>query len=214
MTDEQKRAAAIGAAIGIPAVLGLAAALWPRKAQARAWPAPDGHPAGLDANLKHLQAAAQRYNVPLPLLVAVAHYETGGRFDPMAAHPTDSRAVWERYKRNNPHLARGRYFNEHRDREDPNAWGSKGLMQLILATALIEGLPFEAHYRELFNPGTSAALGAARLRRLLDRYSGNLRDVLAAYNSGRPFATAPTVTRDRYVPGVTALVDRYRARYS
>ena len=189
--------------------VGLGLLLFTRKASAGQLPAPGPgpagrYPAGLQANLPLLRAAAARHGVPLPVMLGVAHYETGGRFDPYAEHPSDGPKIWRRYKRDNPHVAGGKRFSQHAAREEPNAWGSKGLMQTILATALLEGLPWDAPWRTLFNPAVSADLGAKRLA-LLYRRHRNWQDALAAYNSGRPMASAPEATRTRYVPNVSRL---------
>ena len=209
MTEQERRNIGLAAAVAVPAI-GLAALLWPRKAAASPSPAPAAPEAGLAANLPAIVAAADRWGIPRNLLVGLIHYETAGTFDPRSEHPTDSRAIWSRYRRDNPHLVGGRRFAQHGEAGNPEAWGSKGLGQLILATALVEGYPFTAPYTGLFDAATSVFLAAKRLRRLLDRHGGDLRDALAAYNSGLPLGRAPAVTRDRYVPGVMRLADRYR----
>ena len=205
MMDPRTRNLAIGGGVAV----GLGLLLFTRKASAGQLPAPgpgpDGrYPAGLEANLPILRAAAARYGVPLPVVLAVAHYETAGSFDPYSEHPSDGPPIWRRYKRDNPHVAGGKRFNQHAAREEPNAWGSKGLMQTILATALAMGLPWDAPWRAVFDPAVSADLGVKRLAQLHRRH-GNWQDALAAYNSGRPMASAPEATRTRYVPNVSRL---------
>lgn len=56
--------------------------------------------------------------------------------------------------------------------------GAKGLMQLTDATASDMGVV------DSLNPGQNIAGGAKYLRRLLDKYDGDIRLTLAAYNAG------------------------------
>jgi len=56
--------------------------------------------------------------------------------------------------------------------------GAVGLMQLIPETAIRHGV------RNLYNTEENVAGGARHLRYLLDRFHGNLRLALAAYNAG------------------------------
>lgn len=56
--------------------------------------------------------------------------------------------------------------------------GAVGLMQLMPATLA------QFHVRDPFDPVQSVRAGAALLRSLLDRYQGDLKLTLAAYNAG------------------------------
>ena len=65
--------------------------------------------------------------------------------------------------------------------------GALGLMQLMPGTAEpLARSVLRVRYRRafLYDPGVNARLGAAYLRQLLDRFGGNIRFALAAYNGG------------------------------
>jgi soluble lytic murein transglycosylase-like protein len=65
--------------------------------------------------------------------------------------------------------------------------GARGLMQLMpataAATAAANGRP-EVAPEDLFEPMISLDLGAAEIKRLLDRFDGNRAAAVAAYNAG------------------------------
>ena len=68
--------------------------------------------------------------------------------------------------------------------------GAQGLMQLMPATAQ------QFHVGDAFDPQQNVAAGAALLKQLLNRYSGDLRLVLAAYNAGANRADASAMSAD------------------
>lgn len=78
---------------------------------------------------------------------------------------------------------------------------SYGLGQLMYSTAVRAGFPRDRPPEDLYDPRVNLDLTARHLAGLNHRF-GNVRDVAAAYNSGRPFAKAPAYTRNTYVPRV------------
>jgi soluble lytic murein transglycosylase-like protein len=78
--------------------------------------------------------------------------------------------------------------------------GAHGLLQLMPSTAKVVGVTGEA-------PGANIVAGARYLRRMLDRFGGNLELALSAYNAG-PTAVdeagvaAPTIETLRYAKNV------------
>ncbi len=87
--------------------------------------------------------------------------------------------------------------------------GAQGLMQLMPSTARGLGVA------DALDPAQNVMGGAKLLRQLLDRYKGDARLALAAYNAG-PGAVdqyggvPPYAETQRYVPKVLAAVERYR----
>jgi soluble lytic murein transglycosylase len=82
-----------------------------------------------------------------------------------------------------------------------------GLMQLLVTTAGgLSERPIER--AALFDPATNIGLGARYLRRLLDRYQGNLAKALAAYNGGEDAVAkwerrAPGASTDEFVETIS-----------
>lgn len=65
--------------------------------------------------------------------------------------------------------------------------GASGLMQLTEPTAnwLAEEIPLKDYsYNKIFNPEINIELGSYYLRKLIDRYSGDVDLALSAYNAG------------------------------
>lgn len=156
------------ALIGRSGALNVSNAQQPKR-QAAAVPAGCPVPAKFASAFVH---AARSANLPLGLLVAVAHQES--RFDPAAR----------------------------------SGAGAQGLLQLMPSTA-----------RELrldpTVPETNILAGARYLRRMLDRFNGNVDLALAAYNAG-PTAVAnaggaPTFTTLAYVQNVKQSWSTYSA---
>jgi soluble lytic murein transglycosylase-like protein len=87
--------------------------------------------------------------------------------------------------------------------------GAKGLMQLMDATARGLGVS------DSFDPHQNVMGGTKFLRQLLDKYKGDVKLALAAYNAGpgavdRHGGIPPYAETQRYVPKVLAEVERYR----
>lgn len=84
--------------------------------------------------------------------------------------------------------------------------GAYGLCQVTLKTA--KGLGFVGPVELLLKPEVNADLAAKLVAQLHKRYT-QLADVAAAYNSGKPYAKAPQVTRERYVPAVLEFAEGF-----
>ncbi len=154
-------------------------------------PGPGPDP-GLEARRARLlplfRAAAQKHGVPLAWLLALAHRESA--FRNVRSKPGAS---------------------------DDRRGGAFGPLQMTSATAADLGYRAQATLEErgaaiLADPGIGIDLGARYVARLVKRFGQDLAKVAAGYNAG-PGAVqrgqVPASTRDRYVPAVVALADRY-----
>ncbi len=88
--------------------------------------------------------------------------------------------------------------------------GAQGLMQLMPETAAELGVT------NAYDPAQNVSGGTRYLRQLLDRFSGNTRLAVAAYNAGpaavEKYGDVPPYAETRnYVQNVLASFDRYRA---
>ena len=70
------------------------------------------------------------------------------------------------------------------DSEIVSSAGAVGLTQKMPATAAMLAAELELHDYDLRDPADSLLLGAAYLRKMLDRFDGNLALALAGYNAG------------------------------
>lgn len=109
----------------------------------------------------------------------------------------------------------------HESRFDPEAEsgsGAVGLMQLTPETAKgialrTGGLRFEVS--DLYDPELNVRYGSWYLRHLLDKYGGDLRRSLAAYNGGQGNVARGVVYEETraYVASVLETRERYRKAY-
>ncbi len=92
---------------------------------------------------------------------------------------------------------------------DARRGGSFGLCQMSLKTAQGE-LGYLGSGEGLKDPELNAKYAAQYFKILMQRFhTDDLKDLAAAYNSGRVFAKAPPSTRTKYVPLVLAFANHY-----
>lgn len=126
-----------------------------------------------------LKEAAEKHDVPLSWLLAIAEIESSFRASAVTMSGGDGK--------------RG---------------GSYGICQMSLKTA--RALGFAGVPSALLEVRLNADLACSLLKQNRQRFGAdNLRDVAAAYNSGKRFSRAPASTRGHYVPTVLMLARGY-----
>lgn len=88
---------------------------------------------------------------------------------------------------------------------------SYGLMQIRYETALDMGMPSVLEPSDLLFARTNITYGTKYLKWLLTRYRGDLQKTLSAYNQGPGNLDRYGITNWKYVNGVTALYQQYKA---
>ena len=78
--------------------------------------------------------------------------------------------------------------------------GSYGLFMVSFKTA--KGLGYTGTAKDLSAVKKNISMAAKLIEQDMKRFKGNIKDVIAAYNSGKEFDEAPEVTRNDYVPKV------------
>jgi soluble lytic murein transglycosylase len=169
-----------------------------------------------------------RLLIPALALVALAAVAAAavGRNEPAwylrLRYPLEYRAIVTGHARNyrlEPALLAAVIYHESKfDPRAESSSGAIGLMQLTPATAKgiaqrTGGSRFQLS--DLYDPELNVRYGSWYLRHLLDRYDGDLRLALAAYNGGQGNVDRGVLfaeTRE-YVKSVIATRERYRKAY-
>jgi hypothetical protein len=163
-----------------------------------------------------VQRVAVRHPIPLAQRRGKVNSRSGQGF--VIVHerrvvPVDISPIILKYAQKHhvdPFLIKAVMFTESHFRNSATSWcGAQGLMQLMPGTGRMMGA------RDLYDPDQNIAAGTRYLRMMLDRYSGNLRAAIAAYNAGPgnvPLSGAiPNITETRnYVHKVMKAYKSYK----
>ena len=160
--------------------------------------------------------------IPALAVAAVAVVKTESDWYLRLRYPLEYEAIVTGHARNyrlDPALLAAVIYHESKfDPAAESSSGAIGLMQLTPATAKgialrTGGSRFELS--DLYDPELNVRYGSWYLRHLLDRYDGDLRLALAAYNEGQGNVDRGVLfaeTRE-YVKSVLATRERYRRAY-
>lgn len=133
--------------------------------------------------------AADAQGIPRALIRAIVSIESSWRPDAYRHEP----GFFRRY-------IKGTDWERSHGGDSRRIAASYGLGQLMWSTAVAEGFSRTLDPEELFDPELNLRYTAKHLRRLWDRHGGDIEDVAAAYNSGRPKRKAPSYTVQTYLP--------------
>lgn len=116
-----------------------------------------------------IQRIAQEEGVDPLLVEAIIQQESGGKADAFRHEP----GYWLRYCVKDP---------KWQAEEPRRVASSYGLMQVMYPTAVDHG--FNQEPEALFGIDANIRIGCRVVKRLLERFSGNVQEALAAYNGG------------------------------
>jgi len=164
---------------------------------------PAGVPGGFNAALA--QALNPRFAPPAPDAANAPAPVPPEQIDQLVQQNAD---IWQV----EPALIKSVIANESSfDANATSPVGAQGLMQLMPETAATLGV------RNPYDPAQNVAGGTRYLRSLLDRFNGDTRLAVAAYNAG-PGAVEkygdvpPYAETQNYVQNVLGSLERYRSR--
>ncbi len=139
------------------------------------------------------------------LILAVIQMESGGNETAYRYEP----GYFRKYLKNSPAW---KTIMAERGLKPGDVSASYGLMQIMFPTA-VGIMPEIRMPRDLFDPDRNVSCGTLYLSRLLAKYSGNVREVLAHYNGGRGGVLALRAGRDTPATAYARIVDELRERY-
>jgi soluble lytic murein transglycosylase len=160
--------------------------------------------------------------IPVLAAAAIAVVKSEPAWYLRLRYPLEYEAIVTGHARNyrlEPALVAAVIYHESRfDANAESSSGAIGLMQLTPATA--KGIALRTggsrfQLSDLYDPEINVRYGSWYLRHLLERYDGDLRLALAAYNGGQGNVDRGVVfaeTRE-YVKSVLATRKRYREAY-
>lgn len=155
------------------------------------------------AIVRTIREAADRHGVPRQVALAFAYLES--RLNPAAQgdlewHEKRGGSLYQSLVRD------AAKFEQNPARNDPEAWHSYGLFQLL---APYHVKPLE-HPRVLLNPAVNADRGCAEIRRLLTRARGDVRSARLAYvGCGFGGTLCAALVVDGYTKKLAEALERY-----
>ncbi len=151
--------------------------------------------------LSFVKQNATIYGIDPALVMAIIEQESGFNANACRCEPI----FYKKYIYPSNKYKSNPFYN------DTCAWGSWGLMQILYSNALkyIPAQYKNIHPKDLMTRWKTNILIGLDFLKELKRRSNNINDIISMYNSGRRYNSAPSFTRNIYVPSVLRRLEKW-----
>jgi len=159
--------------------------------------------ASFDDLLPIVQKYSNQYGVPVALVFAIMQQESPLTLSKAIEYGVNPAWAYEK----------GYFDTKATLMQNPTeikSGGSQGLMQILLSSA--RALGYDGDASGLYDPDTGIKYGVLYIKYIHDHFGvdySDVADIASYYNSNKPYTSAPSSTRNTYVPHVMKYYSYY-----